>query len=101
MDISTSNIADRAIIRISGRFDSSKHRHFRDAYEPLLQQAGVGTLEIEISGVEHCNSASLGMLFLLRERALAAEKTVLLRNPSRKMAQLLELAHFNKLFAIL
>jgi len=101
MQISNSMKADTAVIKLSGRFDFNEHRGIKAAYEPLLQQAGVTTLEIDLEGIEYLDSSALGMMMLMRERAQAAGKKVLLSHPSETVAQILDIANFSKLFTIL
>ncbi len=101
MQISTSNSGDGAVIKLAGRFDFNEHRVIKATYEPLLQKAEVKRLEIDLAGVEYLDSSALGMLMLLRERALAAGKTVVLSKPTSTVAQILDIANFGKLFTIL
>lgn len=101
MQISTSMNSDRAVIKLAGRFDFNEHRVVKAAYEPLLQQDGLKTLEIDLKGIEYLDSSALGMLMLMRERAQSAGKTVLLSNPSETVAQILDIANFSKLFTVL
>lgn len=100
MQISTSNVGATAVIRLAGRFDFNDHRTFKTAYEPLLQQAGTQTVEIDMSGIEYLDSSALGMMMLMRERAQALGKAVVLSKPSSTVAQILEIANFSKLFSI-
>ncbi|MCX7194079.1 MAG: STAS domain-containing protein [Proteobacteria bacterium] len=101
MQISTTSMSDRAVIRLAGRFDFNDHRTFKAAYEPLLQQAGLKTVEIDMAGIEYLDSSALGMMMLMRERAQAAGKTVVLSRPSSTVAQILDIANFSKLFSII
>jgi len=101
MQISTSNVGDKAIFQLSGRFDFNDHRTFKTTYEPAVSLANIKTLEFDLSGVEYVDSSALGMLMLLRERAKAAGKTVVLSRPTKTVAQILEIANFSKLFTII
>lgn len=101
MQINVSNEGDKGIVKLAGRFDFNDHRTFKVAYEPLLQQAGLKTLEIDLAGIEYLDSSALGMMMLMRERAQAAGKAVVLSKPGNTVAQILEIANFGKLFAII
>ena len=101
MHINTSHAGDKAVISLAGRFDFNDHRIFKTAYEPLLQQAGLNTVEIDMAGVEYLDSSALGMMMLMRERAQIAGKAVELSRPNSTVAQILEIANFSKLFTIL
>lgn len=100
IQISSSNAGDKTVIKLAGRFDFNDHRSIKAVYEPLLLQAGVKTLEVDLAAVEYLDSSALGMLMLLRERAQAAGKTVVLSNPGKMVMQILEIANFSKLFKI-
>lgn len=89
-----------ACVVISGRFDFQVHRDFRGAYTPLLDNAAVSEIEAEMSKVDYMDSAALGMLLLLGERAKAANKPVVLANASGTVLQVLEIANFGKIFNI-
>ncbi|MDO8812667.1 MAG: STAS domain-containing protein [Gallionella sp.] len=94
-------IHDRsARIAMSGRFDFQVHRDFKDAYTPLLDNAAVREIEVEMSKVDYLDSSALGMLMLLNERAKAANKPVALLNTSGVVSQVLEVANFSKIFNI-
>lgn len=101
MQISSANVGDRVVVKLAGRFDFNEHRSIKAVYEPVLQQAGIKTLEIDLAGIEYLDSSALGMMMLLRERAQAAGKTVVLSNPNQTVAQILDIANFSKLFTIL
>ena len=94
-------IRDRsARITMSGRFDFQVHRDFKDAYTPLLDNAAVHEIEVEMSKVDYLDSSALGMLMLLNERAKAVNKPVALLNTSGVVSQVLEVANFSKIFNI-
>ena len=94
-------IRDRsARITLSGRFDFDVHRDFKNAYMPLIDNATVREIEIEMSKVDYLDSAALGMLMLLNERAKDASKSILLLNASSVVSNVLEVANFNRIFRI-
>ncbi len=101
MQISISSTGDKTVIKLAGRFDFNEHRSIKMMYEPLLQQAALKTLEVDLAGIEYLDSSALGMLMLLRERAQASGKTVVLSKPGQTVAQILDIANFSKLFTIL
>lgn len=55
---------------------------------------------VDMAGLEYMDSAGLGMLLTLRDRATRAGATVWLRNPGPEVAELLRLACFESLFTI-
>ena len=100
MDIKVTIAGPIATIRMSGRFDFSVHRPFKDAYDPLLLQQGIASLEINLADVAYMDSSALGMLLLLHERAQANGKEVVLCEPNATVSQILDIANFGKLFTI-
>ena len=89
---------NRAVITLSGRFDFSAFRPFRELYEPFLGQAQVHAIELNFSAVEYLDSAALGMLLLLREKAEKAGKKVILTGCSGTVQNLFEVANFGRIF---
>lgn len=89
-----------ARISMMGRFDFQVHREFKDAYTPLVENAAVREIEVEMSKVDYLDSSALGMLMLLNERAKGANKSVSLLNTSGVVSQVLEVANFSKIFVI-
>lgn len=89
-----------ALIVMSGRFEFQMHHDFKDAYMPLINNAAVREIELELSKVDYLDSAALGMLMLLNERAKEANKPVALLNVSGVVSQVMEVANFSKIFNI-
>ena len=100
MQIATRTEGQRVIMRLTGRFEFSAHREFREAVDSALQNKDVESVVIELGGVEYLDSSALGMLLMLRDRANAAKKSLSLANPRGMVKQALEIARFDKLFSI-
>ncbi|MBI4741960.1 MAG: STAS domain-containing protein [Betaproteobacteria bacterium] len=95
-NVSTNN--GEARIKLAGRFDFNSHREFRAAYEPLLDNADVRTVVIDLGGVDYLDSSALGMLLMVRDKAGSANKAVTLANAQPGVKQVLDIANFGKLF---
>jgi len=100
MAINVQVLDHSARIAMSGRFDFEVHREFKNAYLALLDNAVLREIEIEMSKVDYLDSAALGMLMLLNERAKEANKPVTLLNASSMVSKVLEVANFSKIFNI-
>lgn len=87
-----------AKIVLQGRFDFASHRDFKTSYEAPLGASDVRELEIDMGGVEYLDSAALGMLLILKERAGATNKRVAITNCRGAVKQVLDIAKFSKLF---
>ncbi len=100
MQIASEVAGNKAVLRLNGRFDFHSHRDFRAAYEQALETAGVREIEINFSAVDYLDSSALGMLLLLREKAEATGKLVVLAGLQGTVKQVLEIANFGKLFSV-
>ena len=100
MQASFSVAEGRAVIRLQGRFDFNAHREFREASEQALGEAGAKELRVDLAEVEYLDSSALGMLLMLRDKAKAANKAVVLANCRGAVRQVLDIANFGKLFSI-
>lgn len=99
MNISTQVNGSVATIKLAGRFTFAEHRPFREAIKAQIE-GNCTALEIDFGMVEYLDSAALGMLLLAREGAANIGKTVSLVNCSGMAKQVLDVANFQKLFAI-
>jgi anti-anti-sigma factor len=100
MDINVQVLDRSARITLPSRFEFGVHRDFRNAYIPLLDNAALHEVEIEMGKVDYLDFAALGMLILLNERGKDACKSILLVNVSAYAAQVLDAANFNRIFNI-
>lgn len=100
MQIASQVVDTKAVLNLNGRFDFHSHRDFRAAYESALEAAGVREIEINFADVDYLDSSALGMLLLLREKAEALGKRVVLAGLRGTVKQVLDIANFGKLFAV-
>lgn len=78
-------------IKISGRFDFSTHRRFREVWT----EAGEGeACIIDMEYTTYIDSSALGMLLLLRE----AYTTVRIQKCPDHVMRVFSIAHFNQMF---
>lgn len=91
----------QAVVRLSGRFEFSAHREFREVMDTALQNKDLETVTVDLADVDYIDSSALGMLLLmLREKANQAKKGLALANPRGIVKQALDIAHFERLFSI-
>jgi HptB-dependent secretion and biofilm anti anti-sigma factor len=91
---------ETAVIRLSGRFDFSRHREFRNCYEAALKEPTLRRIDVDLQGVDYLDSSALGMLLLLREHAGRSTKRVSIRNARPHVERVLTVANFHKLFVM-
>lgn len=89
------------LILLSGRFDFSAHCDFRSSYEPALQNASIKTINLSMDRVDFVDSAALGMMLLLQEKARAANIEVVISNCQKNIREIIDVANFGKLFRVL
>lgn len=100
MDIRHSKNGSEGILSLGGRFDFNVHREFKEAYSALLNDASVESIQVNLAEVNYLDSSALGMLLMLRERVQNANKQISLSKPNQTVAQILDIANFQKLFTI-
>lgn len=84
-------------IKISGRFTFSLYKEFAAAYKNLTEQPQA--IDVDLRSVEYLDSAALGMLLSMRNY-FGAEKTISLLHPNDTVRKILEIARFDKKFAM-
>lgn len=87
----------QVVIRLSGRFDFEARRDFdlavREALDDKARQ-----VYVNLSEVEYMDSSALGMLLVLRDKAIEAGKQVAVGEAQGFVKKILEVANFQKLF---
>lgn len=76
------------------------HRDFRTACESVLQHSGVTTVVVDMESVDYIDSAALGMMLIVKEKADAQKARVRIENCADSVHQILTIASFQKLFDI-
>jgi|SRR5688572_14485537 HptB-dependent secretion and biofilm anti anti-sigma factor len=89
---------ENAVIHLTGRFDFSSHTAFKQCYEAALTEPRVRKISVDLQSVEYLDSAALGMLLLLKERATAQAMSVALVNCKGLVRELLDVANFGVVF---
>lgn len=93
------SIADqKATILLQGDFTFDAHRDFKEATLKALEDERLTEIRIDFSNVDYMDSAALGMLLLLNERA--SGRRILLANCRQSVAAVLDIANFGKIFDI-
>lgn len=87
-----------AVIRLTGRFDSSSHREFKQCYERALAHSPLRKVVVDMQDVDYLDSAALGLLLLLKQSAQKLPVPVALQNCWGLVKEILEVANFGVLF---
>ena len=89
-----------ASIRLVGDFIFSAQQEFNSSYAQPLAADEIREIEIDMEEVRYLDSAALGMLLLLREKAQQSNKEVFLSNCRGRVQQILDVVNFYKVFPI-
>jgi len=87
-------------IAITGRFDFTLHKEFREAYTEANKGGAVNSYIIDLSGTDYMDSSALGMLLLLREFAGGDKGNIQIKNCNSEIKEILEISNFDRLFNI-
>jgi len=91
----------KTILSIQGRFDFNVHAEFRKRSEEALGCTQAREIVVNLSRVNYLDSSALGMLLVLREKAVAgARHEVVLRGAQGTVQQVLDVANFGRMFRI-
>lgn len=101
MSVQVRVIGSKAIISVSGRFVFAAHAEFRQCAQQVLGMPDIEEIEIDLGSAEYLDSAGLGMLLLLQERAPGARKAFRQISGSQgRVRAVLEMCNFNQLFTL-
>jgi len=89
----------KTIIGLQGRFDFNAHREFREAVD-LAMKESAHEIHVDLASVDYLDSSALGMLLMLRDKAKGVGKEVALANARGSVRQVIDIANFGKLFAV-
>jgi len=95
----TSKIAEhekKITIALESHFDFSCHGEFRDAYQSV--DPSQFEITIDFGNTDYIDSAALGMLLVLRERAGGEKANIILKSCRASVQQIMDITRFDKLF---
>ena len=84
------------VLSLPEKFDFHLHGEFKQAYE----EANVKELILDMNKTQFMDSSALGMLLQLKEYSEKTNSNVSIRNASKNVMQIMEIAHFDKLFKV-
>lgn len=101
MSVEVTLSGSKAVIAVSGRFVFAMHSEFRKAAQSALTQPGLNEIEIDLTRTDYLDSAGLGMLLLLHERAKKSGKQpIRIVGSSGRVRGVLDMCNFNQLFVL-
>ncbi len=99
MSVSSSVNGNAVNISITGRFDFSCHKEFREAYRNTPSGSD-NEYTIYMAATEYFDSSALGMMLLLREHAGSDKSNVTIKGCRSEVKDILLVSNFDKLFKI-
>jgi HptB-dependent secretion and biofilm anti anti-sigma factor len=91
--------ADGPTLVVRDQLTFADREVFDTAIDKLLARRSA-TVAVDLGGLDYMDSAGLGMLLTLRDRADQAKAAVKLKRPKGEVRELLTLACFDTLFTI-
>lgn len=86
-------------IHISGQFNFTLYREFREAFQAVPDPTEASYV-INLGGTEYMDSSALGMLLLLRERAGGDHANIEITHCNPEILRIFTISNFNRLFRI-
>lgn len=89
-----------AVMSLQGRFDFSKYTMFKEEQSEVLEKPDVERIVLDFGQLQYLDSAALGVMLVLLDRAREVGKTVSIRGASGVVREILDVAHFDRMFQI-
>ncbi|MDX1588119.1 MAG: STAS domain-containing protein [Oleiphilaceae bacterium] len=87
-----------ATLFMAGQFDFNAYTEFKPHQTQLLENPAVKTIVLNVSRLDYLDSAALGTLLLLREKAQDRNIDVAISGATGIVLEILEIAHFQRMF---
>jgi anti-anti-sigma factor len=101
MHINIQNIGITTVLELDGEFVFESFSTLRQACRPILDNAAIKFIQIELSKVNYVDSSALGMMLLMKEKAGHAGKLVQIKGAHGHVRGVLEVAKFDRMFELL
>lgn len=85
-------------IQVGSRLDFAARDGFRQAGDAATALPHVRKIVVDLRNTAYIDSAALGMLLILRDKALAAGQSVGIASAPGTVREILRIANFEKLF---
>lgn len=101
-DFSVSYTIDEgtALFALRGRFDFSQYSVFKEEQSRVLEKPEVRHIVLDFAGLDYLDSAALGILLVLNDRAKERKQSVTIRHARGVVREILDVAHFDRMFTI-
>jgi HptB-dependent secretion and biofilm anti anti-sigma factor len=93
---SKSNDGKELTITLPEKFDFQLHAEFREAYE----NKEIKKFVLDMNKTQYMDSSALGMLLQLKEHIDHQNGDISIKNANNNIKQIMQIAHFDKLFTM-
>lgn len=87
-----------AVISVPSRFDFRLMQDFRVTADHVINRGTGSEIVVDLTRTDYLDTAGMGMLLVLRDRARAGGKAVVLAHATGAVKESLEVANFGTLF---
>jgi anti-sigma B factor antagonist len=99
LNISTENYKRAALLKATGRIDSSNAAQFDSALKDLLA-AGQSNIVLDLADVSYMSSAGLRAIVAAHRECARKKGTLCLAQPSERVAEVFSLAGLDSIFTV-
>ena len=103
MEVSYVPVDEALIVAPVGRVDEATWEEFGTYLANGIEQASnktIGTLIIDLSGIDYMSSRGLRALTVAKQEGIAAGVSIRLANPNDMMREILAISRYDRLFAV-
>lgn len=91
----------KGVLRLGGRFEFSSRLAICDPFSSILANPGLDQVILDLHGVTYIDSAALGQLLVMQDKAKAAGKSIVLAGARGMALDILNIANFHRRFDFL
>ncbi|MGM0450916.1 MAG: STAS domain-containing protein [Pseudomonadota bacterium] len=85
-------------LSLAGQFDFNAYTDFKPKQTEALDTQGVQQIVLDLGKLDYLDSAALGTLLLLREKAQDRNIEIVIKGATGVVQEILEIAHFQRMF---
>lgn len=100
MDYSTATSGQVTNIKLTGQFTFSDTQKFKNILD-LVTEGQVKSISLNFSDITFIDSASMGMLLLLRDECQARNISLNIHSPQGQVEKIFTISKFDQLFSII
>ncbi|RAU20586.1 hypothetical protein CU669_17760 [Paramagnetospirillum kuznetsovii] len=99
MDYAFNSEGNGLVVLVEGRMTHADYKGFRDILARINQDKPA-TVKFDLSKVSFVDSSALGMLLIVRDAAVEAQRQVILKGAAGQVETLIQVGKLHKYFAI-